>query len=431
MKNFVIAVVTAVILVLAAFFIVGTLSSAAERKALNSFGDAEPEETFMRRYPAVLQKNPSAVRLEELAAALQLDLRSKQAVARWTTSTDDAGLMGRMATWLKTQHEEPNDEIAPLPADAGAWLNGRRAELDAVARHLVTAEIPRWPMSHQRPRSEQPLPNLLSHMKLARLLSVAALDAEAGGDHGRAWMLQHAAWKLAQGLNTRPELISQLIGVASVRLIAATARKLEPSVPAWFSEVAALQPRRNVYDGLRFEMAMTRRSLEEAPESILREDDGSSMGDRIGAVVMRPVFRWAEADATAATAAEFQFLRTIDPCTLDVAAVNKRVEARMSPLSRRFSRMMLPNLASAFSRAASVELAIEGTSNVLALKTERDAAGRWPDYGRGDGRSVCRGGRWVYSHLASGVPALQFQGARFTEAKGVGSTRVPFDYFGD
>lgn len=426
-RNVVIIALAIVVVAVAVVAAMNMLSSDAEEKSLQAFKSGESEAAFVQRYPAIAQKNASAARAEELAAGLPVNLRRIEGKTAGRTPDLDPKLLEAMSTWLKQQHEEPNDDIAPLPALVSDWLAERGPQVDAMARHLDSAAIPRWPMTPSGLRSEQPLPNLLGHMRLTRVLSVAALDAEARGDHERAWMLEHAAWKLAQGLQTRPELISQLIAIAGARMIAATSRKLEPPVPAWFGEVSALQARRGIYDALRFEMTNTTNAIEH--EESVRGGDGGT-GEQIGMYVMRPALRWAAADAAQAAAAEFQSLRTADACSIDVAAVNKRIEERMSPLSRRFSRVVLANLASGFVRAASAELAIEGTTNVLALKSARDAAGAWPGTWRGGDRSICNGGHWVYSHLASGAPALQFEGARFTEPAGSRAARLTLEFFG-
>ena len=307
-----------------------------------------------------------------------------------------------------------------------AWITGRAAEIDEVAKHLVASEVPRWPLSHTGRRSEQPLPNLLGHMKLGRVLAVSALEAESRGDHQRAWMLENAAWKLTQGLEQRPELISQLIAIANVRMIAATARKLEAPVPSWFREVAALHPRDGVYDALRFETTTTRLAMKGSPRDILLDSDGTSLPERAGEIVLAPVLRWAAADVTAAAAAEFQSMRSGNPCALDAKVANDRVRARTSPLARRFANAMMPNVGSAFVRAANVELAIEGTEKVLALKTARQSMGLWPQELPVARSSVCSGNEWSYTTTGESA-RLKFTG-RVPEPPGFNGPRVPAEY---
>jgi hypothetical protein len=426
MRNLIIVLVVLVGAITAGVFVVAMLSRSAEQRADQSFSRVESEESFRKRYPAAVIKNESAQRLEELTSALEIDLRSSQESGGRRPTTFDGAVLDPMAEWLRKQHERDDDTIDPLPPGPRMWIDERGSAIDSVAAHLVTSDAPQWPIDHGRRRSEQPLPSLIGHVKLSRVLAVAALDAESREDHARAWTLQHGAWKLAQGLAQRPELISKMVAVANIRTIAATVRKLEAPVPAWFSELASLKLRDQLFDSVRFELTTTRNAVNEASGELLRFDDGGAITDKLSDVAMRPVFRWLASDAAAATSDEFVAMRAADPCALDVKGANARIQARMSPLSRRIAYFGVANLGSAFARAANTEIAIEGSARILALKGARDEAGGWPETFAA-APSVCRGASWVYSRPADGNPTLRLTRA-VPEGDGARGTQIPAQF---
>jgi hypothetical protein len=87
---------------------------------------------------------------------------------------------------------------------------------------------------------EAPLPNLLAHLQLTRVLVVRAL---ARGD-AAAWDDLHAAAELTRSLHARPDLITQLIVLAQARMVNAAAWKLPLPAPQWLAEMHSVDHRR-------------------------------------------------------------------------------------------------------------------------------------------------------------------------------------------
>ncbi len=82
MKNALIVAASLLLLAIITLFIFMTLAGSAEKKADGAFASIEPEESFEKRYPATAAKNSSAARVETLAEPLQIELHSRQEIAR-------------------------------------------------------------------------------------------------------------------------------------------------------------------------------------------------------------------------------------------------------------------------------------------------------------------------------------------------------------
>jgi hypothetical protein len=401
------------------------LASSAGRRADAAFNDVEPEATFRARFPAVQAKNGSAEQLERLALELQVDLLPKSERAGRTVPELDPRLGEQMAEWLKAQHERPDDSIDPLPDSLRKWLDGHTVKIDAVAKHLVEAVRPQWRVLQSGPPGLRPIPNLLGHMQLGRVLSLAALDAEMKGENERAWYLEHAAWKLAQPLGLRPEVISQLINVAGVKMVVATTRKLQPPAPQWIGELAALRPRDGIFRAFRYETAYARSTSD---LSLLNDGDtsGRSFQERLEAAALSPGLAWAGREAIRAAAGEFNRLRSVEPCRVDAKSAAERARSSTSPVARSMGRTYFSAFGGAFTRAAELEIAIEGTQRILAAKAAHLSAKSWPASLTGAQRSVCRDARWSYE--SDGATArLRFTG-RVPAIQNFYGTRVPTEY---
>jgi hypothetical protein len=204
----------------------------------------------------------------------------------------------------------------------------------------------------------------------------------------------------------RPELISNLIAVAGVRMMAAAQRKLEPPVPAWFPEMHRKRVSERMFEALAFELEQTSLALESG--TLIEEVRGSeSLTSAAESIALRPVWRWGLAENEKAVLEEMRAWRGTTPCSLDSKAMNERLASRLSPLAERFS-FVIPNIASTLSRAASADVALEGTDRILMLKSRKDERSGWPDSFPGDASSICSDARWVYAKQPGGGVSLTF-----------------------
>ncbi|MHB9001712.1 MAG: hypothetical protein ACYC9N_19605, partial [Thermoanaerobaculia bacterium] len=105
-------------------------------------------------------------------------------------------------------------------------------------------------------------------------------------------------------------------------------------------------------------------------------------------------------------------------------------EASLPSFPPRFQADLLPRLANALSRAASADVAVEGTSRILALKAARNAdpLRAWPASFASDS-SICTDAQWAYQRGPDGTALLQFTG-RVDMPPGFIGPKIPLEYRG-
>ena len=160
-------------LLLTAFVVTAILARNAEREteaALAQIAGA------IGAKPLVLDENDLALELESLADPLGIELRPRDRRERVADSEIPPALMTAMAEWLRTQEETSTDAITPPPAELQAWLDEHRDPIDALADRVVSGGSPRWPVDTTGAPMNHPIPNLLGHMHLFRVLTAASLD---------------------------------------------------------------------------------------------------------------------------------------------------------------------------------------------------------------------------------------------------------------
>ena len=189
------------------------------------------------------------------------------------------GRLGDIGTILN----QANSEI-PLPADVEAFLQQQRPGLDRFRELLRKGPSPRWTRDDSL-LEKAPCPNLVELMFMQKVLAADALSAEKRGDHDKAWQTLEAQWVLAGALWSRPELISNLIALASTRMINAAARKLPAPAPVWWREVEAFDVDRHLQQTMEYEKwLMTQR--------VLAEGHGERPPQRLMAFLVAPIERY-------------------------------------------------------------------------------------------------------------------------------------------
>ena len=215
------------------------MASRAEQQLDAAWSRLDHERPFVPRTPVPVA-NGVAWKLQSLGPELGVSMGpagpASLPPAREPAKAFDA-CREAMSSWLNAQLERPAASIEPPPPAVAAYLDLYGDRIDAVARLLVAEGKPLWPVS-AKVELDQPMPNMATSLQLARILVASSLAAESRGDHDRAARCQEASWRLAEGLLSRPELISQLLGIAAARQISGVQRKLDMPLPAWFSELA-------------------------------------------------------------------------------------------------------------------------------------------------------------------------------------------------
>lgn len=375
----------------------------------------------------IVERNAAARQLEALTRPLAIELRPRKPALTDAVEFDSA-LMRSMGGWLRIHEERATEEVDAPPAEVAEWLTRHEGELERVANALIGGEVPRWRSGEDLPAGEAPVPNLLGHINLLRVLTVATLERERRGDHEGAWKLQHAAWKLTSGLFDRPEMISTLIGIAGVRMSAAVQRKLEAPVPLWRAEVAQRAFTTEMLDAVRTEFAdISKRARTSSPRELTGAAD--EIHTVAAATIAAPAFRWGIAENLRAAFEQLDAVRTEDPCAAARHEIAAAIDADTPAIARRFGRLFLPNLKSAIDRAALADIAVEGTSKVLALKSARASTpdGEWPAPDAAIGRSRCEGEQWAYAVDGDGGMTLRFSG-RVPDPANFRGSMIPMEH---
>ena len=161
-----------------------------------------------------------------------------------------------LGDYYRAELERTGDQVQPPPANVAAFLAQHDVQMNAVRDHVLTAGPIRW-VQHFELGHDAPIPNLLGIMSASKLFTGRAL-AKAASHDATSWDDLHAVWLLDRELLERPELISQLIGLAGVRMANAAAAKMPLPVPAWFGELQSFDYRHRFAGSYQAEAWMIR-----------------------------------------------------------------------------------------------------------------------------------------------------------------------------
>lgn len=312
-------------------------------------------------------ENDSARMLHQLVAPVDMASRGEGQKAGVRAVR---GRLGDIATILN----QANSEI-PLPADVEAFLQQQRPGLDQFRELLRKGPAPQWARDDSA-LERAPCPNLLELMFMQKVLAADALSAEKRGDHDKAWQTLEAQWVLARALWSRPELISNLIALASTRMINAAARKLPAPAPIWWREVEAFDVDRNLQQTMEYEKwQMTQR--------VMSKERGAGPVQRLGVLVSGPIERYLASNI-------FDYYDELGKKPLDCREFKPGPDAGDHFLSRLGVGSSLNGVRTRFARFI---LERELSSKVLALKEARRSGHQIPDV------SPSRCGTWQMANV--------------------------------
>ena len=257
MKKVMLAVVLVVAVVVLLYGVVLVLTESKRETIAERWRTLESDEALAAKFPEIREANDVATKLETAAIPLGIVLTPMTGVEQpgeviINTKAFEA-FKKASGDWEAAIIESVDDGIAPIPPEVAGYLGDHRAEIDAISSVLTADGPPRWPMLVDGPAALRPIPNLLGQMNLGRALAAASFEAQLAGDRDRAWRYEQAQWTVAKGLLARPEMISQLIGIALSRRVAGVARKLDGPAPPWFEEMERFDFHRAMLDACRGE----------------------------------------------------------------------------------------------------------------------------------------------------------------------------------
>jgi hypothetical protein len=273
--------------------------------------------------------------------------------------------------YVTAEHVRSESAIGEAPANVLAYVTAHEAAIDALRDHLLHGDPIEWEVDLSK-GMDAPLPNLLGHIQVARLLTTRAL-LRARNNDVRAWDDLHAAWRLTQSLEARPELISQLIVLAMSRMVNAAAWKLPAARVSWLDEMRNVDQRRLLLGGFQFDTWMMWRHGEESIKGVL-------------VTIARPYLRWSVADMTDHQRRIAEEVAATTACGFDGAAFSQHV-AESIPRWNTFARVATPNLGSVWQKAFRAIAEREATMNAVRIAEGQPIVAT----------SACSDGAWQYT----------------------------------
>jgi hypothetical protein len=346
-----------------------------------------------RRFPPI-GATEGVEALTTAAARLGIDLRER-------SHGMDTPTLRSAADYVTAEVTRTTNDVQQPPSPLGAFLATHSPELDEVETIATTAPLG-WPEDVQKGH-EAPLPNLIGIVRLQRLLLARALARHADS---AAWNELHASWNLGRALLGRPEMISNLVGLAVVRNTNAVARTLPPPAPTWRNEMLAFDYRRAFVASQQAEawmVATAGRRLSSVNEDI--RPDGNRPIHRIASIVLRPYVSYSAAGLEKAYRDSSSAFASMNQCGIDVDAFNR---ISRIPTWNFMARASYPSLGGAWQRVLRLRADLEATSKLLELESARASAGAWPDSIPGLSTSACSDGHWLYERRNDGSMTLRF-----------------------
>lgn len=392
----------------ACFLVISAFGSWSQTRASlgweRTFGT--PEEIF-ERYPS-RDPNSDALTLETLTAPLGIDIATRSRESDDRPTKEDRGpfvaVKPAIGGYLKTQLRRAHRQIDPPPEALAAFLDAHRGELEALRQHLLHGSIPEWELQIEK-LAAGPIPNLLGHIDLHKLLVTDALASAQAGNADVALADLEASWRLSRAVVRDPILITQLIRVSVARMQVGALRQLDRVPPIWLERLRGADHRERFLEAMRYEAWYWTQVV--PPIGFISEGPAWK---RVLEAVAKPYVRWCLTDVSERFRQRLENLAAVRIfCDNDLAARHADLNVPV-PRWNFYGQFAVPNMASAVDRVARLELDIELTAKLLELDTVRHENGkRWPQQFPGiEESAACPEDHWVYELTPDGAMTLAF-----------------------
>ena len=311
---------------------------------------------FPKREPSA-----SALRLAQLARPLGVDFEQKKTKA-------EAG--EGIANYINGEQARDSLVIGEPPAAVAEYIATHAQAIDAVRDHLIRSNDIAWTVDLDK-KFNAPLPNLLAHQHVVRLLVARSLIRARTGDAG-AWEDLHAASMLERSLQRRPELLSQITSLHFAKMINAAAWKLPLPAPQWLSELHAVDRRPLMLRGLQHDTWLLWRH-------------GPEEGGGPWKFLTRPYLRVSVGNMAVHQRTTAIELANVQTCGFEG---DKYFERRVKGLPRWniVARIAVPNIGTVWSRVLRHDAEREATANALRVRAGEPVSAE----------SRCSDGTWRY-----------------------------------
>lgn len=419
-------VVGLVVVLILLYSIGGVFADRKRSRMLGAWADTLGSfERFLERYPE-REANESALRVEELSAALGIDLapRGAEDRPRPAGAAAESYKQAKRAVndYADDQLESATSSVGPPPEAAVLFLREQTETLGALRRQLTEAEAPRWALRLSDPYGT-PLPNLIGHSNLQRLLLADALYRASAGDHPGALTTLDGSWRLNSSLRETPILMAQLIALGIARQQLGALRRIEGVPRSWRDRIHEHDYRAAVFKALQLEgwdwfHALDPKSVEES--------------DTIRPSLLHSITRPYVSLCVTGVGDEWrrrlvQLSEVGSYCDRDLAAAAIDLELK-PPAWNLLGRITFGSLDDVPRRVARYELDLEMTAKLLDLQRAREElGGRWPESLPGIEHSrICPDDSWLYEAVPGGEASLAF--SRDVEWTGLRGIRLPLRY---
>ncbi len=324
-----------------------------------------------REYPA-REANATARRLEELSGKLGRDYDLTPRYRRQTPEHDPQDgppppRVGNYRAWaeasdywdqvIEGRHPEPPDTLL-------AWADEKDEALAALVDALRHSETARWELDVAEVYSG-PMPNLLAHMNLQRVLAGLALVEQRRGRPETAAGYLDAAWLLNRALRDEPILISQLMSYTIDTRLALSLRQVDVDPGLWIARIEELDHRAGLETAIRHEGCSLLAIGDE--ERIAYTHLGKGF-DRFLGRVGRPYVRLCTADSSDRLRRSLERLSRLDYlCDRDL----ELFEIDLSPQGAWWNALgdnLMPSFDGTVRRLMHLELQEELTREVLKVR---------------------------------------------------------------
>lgn len=348
----------------------GSLKAARRERASlaaweTSFGPLGDLSTRFPPHPS----NETARALETAALTLGIELRP-----RGEQPVDDEPGRPKKTEWgtvraplekyVDTQAAKAEGLPEPPPAPVASFLAAHAPTLDAIEKALLAGPAPEWAVDVSKLHAA-PVPGLLGHMQLARVL-VARAEARAAAKDARAEGSLRAAFALTGALRGRPEIVSQSVSIAATRLELAAALRIPVDAPAWRERLRTLDPRAGMLGAWKREAWVQHEAERRLREGRLR---GGPMAGRASALLRS----WRDRIESAAYLDAWR-------AAIDAAAKSPMEDLETKGLTEAFQTALggggapappaaISNLLGSWRRANVLALEIRKTGEALAART--------------------------------------------------------------
>ena len=207
---------------------------------------------------------------------------------------------------------------------------------------------------------EAPIPNLLGHINLVKLMTSAAFERLSAGDEATALEYVGASWQLTRGLSDSPILINQLIAIANTRMLLGTLRHVEHVPDEWFERLE-FDYRGAFLESMKYE-GWVWMYLDAG-------DFGSdAWWEKAARPVVEPYAKYCVADVSGTWRERIENLEQVESiCDYDLSAQEADLNIPV-PRWNHFGELLVPNLANAIQRLSRLELDIELTRLTIEAK---------------------------------------------------------------